>query len=59
MNKHYENLKRQAEANPLGALAVATTAIMAATKLMQANTERGNAKTWKKEVERRSMSSRR
>lgn len=53
MHPFLERLKRQAEENPLAALAVAAAAMTAATRLMQANTERNNAKTWSREVDRR------
>ncbi len=55
MKKFIDNLKRQAEENPIAALAVAAAVITASTKLMQAVTERENSKTWKQEVQRRSM----
>lgn len=55
MKKYIDNLKRQAEENPLVALAVAGAVVTAAAKLMQANTERKNSNTWAKEVERRRM----
>jgi hypothetical protein len=53
MHPYLENLKRQAEEQPLVALAVGTAALAAVTRLMQANTERTNSRTWSKEVERR------
>jgi hypothetical protein len=56
MNKFFTNLKKQAEENPLVAIGVATVAVTAVTKLMQANTERTNSRTWEKEVDRRRMS---
>jgi hypothetical protein len=55
MKKYLDNLRRHAEENPLGAAAIAIAAIAALTKLMQANTERNNSKTWSKEVDRRRM----
>lgn len=48
-------LKQQTEENPLLALTVVTGLTIALTRLMQANTERRNANTWAKEVERRRM----
>lgn len=55
MKKYIDNLKRQAEENPLLAAGVAIAAVTAVTKLMQANTERNNSKSWAKEVDRRRM----
>jgi hypothetical protein len=55
MNKYIDNLKRQAQENPMAALAVAAVVITAITKLMQANNDRQNSQTWKREVDRRRM----
>lgn len=55
MKKFVNNLKRQAEENPMLAIAVGVTAITVVTKLLAANTEHQNAKTWAKEVDRRRM----
>lgn len=55
MKQYLENLKRQAEENPIVALIVGAGAITAVTKLLQANTERKNSQTWAKEVDRRRM----
>lgn len=55
MQKFWNNLKYQAEQNPIAALAVGAAVLTAATKLMQANTERENARSWAKEVDRRRM----
>lgn len=57
MKKFADNLKRQAEENPVAALAVSALVITAVTKLMQANTEARNSKSWAKEVDRRRMMS--
>jgi hypothetical protein len=46
MNEFLENLKRQAEANPIVALGVAAGVVSAITHLM-------NASSWKREVARR------
>ncbi len=54
-NRFYQNLKYQIEENPLAALAIMTAAATVLLKLMQANTEYNNSKTWEKEVERRRM----
>jgi hypothetical protein len=53
--KFVNNLKRQAEENPLAAIAAAGLVVTAMTKLLQANTARNNSKTWQQEVMRRSM----
>jgi len=58
MKKYLEELKFQAQQNPLPTAAVAAGLIIAISKLMSANTERQNAKTWAKEVERRRMNAR-
>lgn len=55
MKRYIDNLKRQAEENPLVAAGLAVAAVTAITKLMQANTERNNSKSWAKEVDRRRM----
>ena len=57
MKRFIDNLKRQAEENPLMAIAIGTAAVAAATKLIQASTEHKNSATWAKEVERRRMNS--
>lgn len=57
MQKFIDNLKTQAEANPIVALGVGAAVVQAATKLLNANTSRSNAKTWKREVNRRTKSS--
>ena len=54
-NRFYQNLKRQAEENPMATIAIATAAGTVLLKLLQASTEYNNSKTWKKEVERRRM----
>lgn len=46
-------LKRQIEENPLVAAGIGVAAVNGLAKLMNANTTRKNAKTWKKEVARR------
>lgn len=55
MKKYYENLKRQAEENPIAALVVAAAVLTAASKLMDANTARVAARTHALEVNRRIM----
>ena len=55
MEEYLNNLKTWAKQNPGQALAAGLFALVASSKLMQANTERQNAKAWKQEVQRRSM----
>lgn len=55
MKKYLENLKRQAEENPLAAMAIGAATVTAVAKLVAVNNERQNSKTWAKEVERRRM----
>ena len=55
MKKFIDNLKRQAEENPLVAISIGIMAATAATKLIQVSTEHQNSKTWAKEVDRRHM----
>lgn len=58
MKKYLEELKIQAQNNPLAAAAIGAGVIVAITKLMDANTKRQNAKAWASEVERRRMNTR-
>lgn len=53
MHKFVENLKRQAEENPIFALATGAAVVQAMTKLVATSTQRKNAKSWHKEVDRR------
>jgi hypothetical protein len=55
MKQYLEQLKQQAETNPLGAAAVGAAVIIAITKLMNATTDAKREKTWAREVERRRM----
>lgn len=57
MQKFVENLKRQAEENPVVALGAGAAVVQAISKLVQVNSQRKNSKTWKKEVERRAKKS--
>lgn len=57
MNKFWNNLKAQAEANPVAVLIVAALVITATSKLLDANTQRSYAKTHAREVDRRIMNS--
>lgn len=47
------NLKHQVEDNPLVAAGIGAALLNGAAKLMNANTGRKNAKTWRREVTRR------
>lgn len=55
MQKAIDKIKKAWEENPLGVIIVATAAAAAASKLIDASTSRANARTWAKEVDRRSM----
>ena len=58
MNRFLENLKKQAQENPVLALAAAAAVLTATSKLMQANNERSNSRTYRLETERRIRNSR-
>lgn len=49
------NLKTFVEESPEKVLLLAVGTLPVLTKLMQANTERQNSKTWRKEVQRREI----
>lgn len=53
MSKFVDNLKRQAEENPIVALGVGAAALTALSKLLDANTARVSAKTHAREIDRR------
>jgi hypothetical protein len=55
MEKAWTKIKQAWEDNPLGVIIVATAAAAAASKLLDASTSRANARTWAKEVDRRTM----
>lgn len=55
MKKFIDNLKRQAEENPLAAMAAAALLFTATSKLLDANTARLSARTHALEVNRRIM----
>lgn len=55
MNKFWNNLKAQAEANPIYAMGAAALVLTAVSKLLDANTQRSYAKTHAREVDRRIM----
>lgn len=46
-------LKKQIEDNPLVAAGIGAALLTGAAKLMNANTQRKNSKTWSREVRRR------
>lgn len=47
------NLKKQAEENPLAAIAIAAMFVTATSKLIESNTQRSYAKAHAKEIDRR------
>jgi len=55
MNKAWDKIKQTWEENPLLVIVIATAAATAASKLVDANTARHNAKSWEMEVARRTM----
>jgi hypothetical protein len=59
MNKAINKIKQAWDENPLAVVAVASTAVFAVAKLMDATTARKNAKAWEIEVNRRAMAARR
>lgn len=54
-NDFIDNLKRQAEENPILAMGVAAALITSISKLMNASSSRMNAKAWDRETIRRTM----
>lgn len=50
-------LRQQIEENPLVAAGIGAALLNGAAKLMNANTQRKNSKTWKREVARRDRNS--
>ena len=55
MNEFLTNLKRQAEENPMIALAAGAAVITAIAKFLGASSEARNSRSWRKEVKRRTM----
>lgn len=53
MDKFIENLKHQAEENPVLALGVAAALITAVSKLVGATNDTRNSRAWAQEVQRR------
>lgn len=57
-SKAIDKIKQAWNENPLAVIFVASVAATAASKLLDASTERTRAKTWAKEVDRRDYSTR-
>jgi hypothetical protein len=55
MNDWKTKIKQAWNDNPLAVIAIAALAATAAAKVMDANTQRQNAKVWAREVDRRVM----
>lgn len=55
MERFIDNLKHQAEENPVLAMGVAAGLVTATSKLIDALTNAKNANAWKQEVARRAM----
>jgi hypothetical protein len=53
MNRFLENLKREAEENPVLALGIAAGLITAISQLMNASANKRNSASWQREVDRR------
>lgn len=53
MDRFIENLKNQAEENPVLAMGVAAGLITAISQLINSTTNKKNSKAWAKEVDRR------
>jgi hypothetical protein len=58
MQRFIDNLKRQAEENPVLAIGVAAGLITAISKLIDANADMRNSRAWAREVARRSIKDR-
>ena len=57
MKKFMQNLRAQAEENPMVAIGVATAAAAVAAKLIDSVVSTRNSQTWSKEVNRRNRKS--
>lgn len=55
MDKFIDNLKTQAEENPVLALGVAAALITAVSKLIDSGATAKNSRAWQQEVARRTM----
>lgn len=53
MNRFIENLKKQAQDNPIVAIAVGAALLTATSKLIDANTQRTYARAHTREIDRR------
>lgn len=53
MNIDLTTMKKQLQENPLLSVGIAVGAVNAVTRLLDATTKSRNARTWKKEVNRR------
>jgi alcohol dehydrogenase class IV len=59
MKKAWAKIEKAFEENPLAVVAVGSGAALATAKLIQAFAEAANARSWKKEVNRRDRKDRR
>lgn len=55
MEAFLQNLKAQAEQNPLAALAVGVAVVTTVTKLLGAGVAASNSRAWQQEVARRTV----
>ena len=55
MEAFLQNLKRQAEENPIAALAVGAAVLTTITKLLGTSVDVKNSRAWTQEVARRTM----
>lgn len=55
MNEFLNNLKRQAQENPMLALAAGAAVLTVVTKLLGAGVDARNSRVWAQEVSRRTM----
>jgi hypothetical protein len=55
METFLQNLKRQAEENPIAALAVGAAVLTTITKLLGTSVDVKNSRAWAQEVARRTM----
>lgn len=58
MNKAFDKIKQAWEDNPITVIVVASFAVTAVAKLIDASTSARNSNAWKKEVDRRVNQSR-
>lgn len=55
MNEFLTNLRKEAEENPVAALAAAASVIAALSQLVKAKSSHRNSVSWRREVRRREM----